>query len=202
MPQPYILVLYYSRYGSTEKLAQLIGRGVESDGNFEARLRTVPSVSPDSEASAPLIPDSGAIFCSQEDLKHCSGLALGSPTRFGNMSASLKYFIDSTGAIWASGNLINKPFATFTSSNSLHGGQESTLLTMAIPMLHHGMIYCGIPYSEPSLNTTKTGGSPYGASHFAGSEKGTDVSKEETNSCLALGKRLAFLSKKLGLVDN
>ena len=157
MTQPYILVLYFSRYGSTEKLAHLIGRGIESNGKFEAKLRTVPPVSPDSEASVPEVPDSGAIYCSQEDLKYCSGLALGSPTRFGNMSASLKYFLDCTGAIWASGDLIDKPFATFTSSNSLHGGQESTLLTMAIPMLHHGMIYCGLPYSEISLSNTKTG---------------------------------------------
>ena len=157
MTQPYILVLYFSRYGSTQKLAQLIGRGIESNGEFEAKLRTVPPVSPDSQASVPEVPDSGAIYCSQEDLKYCSGLALGSPTRFGNMSAPLKYFLDCTGAIWASGDLVDKPFATFTSSNSLHGGQESTLLTMAIPMLHHGMIYCGIPYSETSLSSTKTG---------------------------------------------
>ena len=197
MSQPYILVLYFSRYGSTERLAQLIGRGAESTGKFEARIRTVPSVSPDSQAVAAPVPDSGAIFCSQEDLKFCSGLAIGSPTRFGNMSASLKYFIDNTGAIWASGDLINRPFVTFTSSNSLHGGQESTLLTMAIPMLHHGMIYCGIPYSEPSLSNTKTGGSPYGATHFAGSENVTEISKDETNLCLALGKRLAFLSERL-----
>ena len=202
MSQPYILVLYSSRYGSTEKLAQLIGRGVESSGKFEARIRTVPSVSPDYHAKAPPVPDSGAIFCSHKDLKYCSGLALGSPTRFGNMSASLKYFVDSTGAIWASGDLINKPFVTFTSSNSLHGGQESTLLTMAIPMLHHGMVYCGIPYSEPSLNNTKTGGSPYGASHFAGAESATEISKDETNSCLALGKRLAFLSEKICTINN
>tara|TARA_B100000945_G_scaffold308556_1_gene298396 strand:- start:831 stop:1427 length:597 start_codon:yes stop_codon:yes gene_type:complete len=197
MSQPYILVLYFSRYGSTERLAQLIGRGAESTGKFEARIRTVPPVSPESQAVAAPVPDSGAIFCSQEDLKFCSGLAIGSPTRFGNMSASLKYFIDNTGAIWASGDLINRPFVTFTSSNSLHGGQESTLLTMAIPMLHHGMVYCGIPYSEPSLSNTKTGGSPYGATHFAGSENGTEISKDETNSCLALGKRLAFLSERL-----
>ena len=197
MSQPYILVLYFSRYGSTERLAQLIGRGAESTGEFEARIRTVPPVSPESQAVAAPVPDSGAIFCSQEDLKFCSGLAIGSPTRFGNMSASLKYFIDNTGAIWASGDLINRPFVTFTSSNSLHGGQESTLLTMAIPMLHHGMVYCGIPYSEPSLSNTKTGGSPYGATHFAGSENGTEISKDETNSCLTLGKRLAFLSERL-----
>ena len=197
MSQPYILILYFSRYGSTERLARLIGRGAESTGKFEARLRTVPSVSPDSQAVAAPVPDSGAIFCSQEDLKFCSGLAIGSPTRFGNMSASLKYFIDNTGAIWASGDLIDRPFVTFTSSNSLHGGQESTLLTMAIPMLHHGMIYCGIPYSEPSLSNTKTGGSPYGATHFAGSGNGTEISKDEADSCLALGKRLASLSERL-----
>ena len=197
MTQPYILVLYFSRYGSTEKLAHQIGRGIESNGKFEARLRTVPPVSPDSEASVPEVPDSGAIYCSQDDLKYCSGLALGSPTRFGNMSASLKYFLDCTGAIWASGDLIDKPFATFTSSNSLHGGQESTLLTMAIPMLHHGMIYCGLPYSETSLSNTKTGGSPYGASHFAGTSNDSKISMDETATCLALGKRLAKLSSKI-----
>ena len=197
MNQPYILVLYYSRYGSTEKLAQLIGRGVESNGIFESRIRTIPPVSPDTEANASPVPESGAIFCSQNDLQYCSGLALGSPTRFGNMAASLKYFIDNTGAIWASGDLINKPFVTFTSTNSLHGGQESTLLTMAVTMLHHGMIYCGIPYSEPSLTNTKTGGSPYGATHVAGSESGAGVSQDEVNLCLALGARLAFLSEKI-----
>ena len=197
MHAPYILVLYYSRNGSTEKMAQLIGKGIESSGKYEARIRTVPPVSSNTESIIPKIPETGAIYCDEEDLRDCSGLALGSPTRFGNMAAALKYFIDNTGALWVSGSLIDKPVAAFTSANSLHGGQETTLLTMAIPMLHHGMIYCGIPYSEPSLNTTKSGGTPYGASHFAGPEHNLELSPEETDLCLALGKRLAKLSQKL-----
>ena len=197
MPTPYVLVLYYSRYGSTEKMAQLIGRGIESNSKYEARIRTVPPVSANTENSAPLIPESGAIYCKEEDLRDCAGMALGSPTRFGNMSGALKYFIDGTGSLWISGSLIDKPLATFTSTNSLHGGQETTLLTMAIPMLHHGMIYCGIPYSEPSLSSTQSGGTPYGASHFAGPENNLDISTDEINLCIALGKRLASLSQKL-----
>lgn len=197
MPTPYVLVLYYSRHGSTEKMAQLIGRGIESNSKYEARIRTVPPVSANTENSAPLIPESGAIYCKEEDLRDCAGMALGSPTRFGNMSGALKYFIDGTGSLWISGSLIDKPLATFTSTNSLHGGQETTLLTMAIPMLHHGMIYCGIPYSEPSLSSTQSGGTPYGASHFAGPENNLDISTDEINLCIALGKRLASLSQKL-----
>ena len=197
MHAPYILVLYYSRNGSTEKMAQLIGKGIESSGKYEARIRTVPPVSSNTESTIPKIPETGAIYCDEEDLRDCSGLALGSPTRFGNMAAALKYFIDNTGALWVSGSLIDKPVAAFTSTNSLHGGQETTLLTMAIPMLHHGMIYCGIPYSEPSLNTTKSGGTPYGASHFSGPEHNLELSSEEADLCLALGKRLAKLSQKL-----
>ena len=163
MSSPYLLVLYYSRYGATAKMAQLIGRGIEMSGDFEARLRTVPAVSPTTEATEPAVPAEGAVYCSSDDLRDCAGLALGSPTRFGNMSAALKHYIDSTGSLWVSGALIDKPVATFTSSNSLHGGQESTLLTMAIPMLHHGMIYCGIPYSESALNTTTRWFSPLSA---------------------------------------
>jgi len=159
---PYILILFYSRYGATEKMAQTLARGVEqlelNGRRIEARLRTVPSVSATTEASEPQVPASGATYCSEDDLRHCSGLILGSPTRFGNMAAALKYFIDSTGALWSSGALIDKPFATFTSTSSLHGGQESTQLSMALPLLHHGMIYCGIPYSEAALSTTTTGG--------------------------------------------
>ncbi len=197
MQIPYVLVLYYSRHGSTEKMARLIARGIESTGEFEARMRTVPSVSPNSESTLPKVPETGAIYCTEEDLRHCRALALGSPTRFGNMSAALKHFIDGTGALWVSGSLIDKPVATFTSTNSMHGGQEATLLTMAIPMLHHGMVYCGIPYSESSLNATQTGGTPYGASHFAGPENNLDISTDENNLCLALGKRLTRLGKKL-----
>ena len=197
MDLPYILVLYYSRYGATEKMAQLIARGVEQTNNIEARIRTVPSVSANTEASIAEIPAQGAVYCSQEDLKNCAGLIIGSPTRFGNMAASLKYFIDGTGGIWTSGNLIDKPFATFTSSSTLHGGQESTQLTMAIPLIHHGMIYCGIPYSELPLNTTASGGTPYGASHVAGTDNKNSISDDESTLCLALGKRIAGLAVKL-----
>lgn len=197
MSLPYVLVLFYSRYGATEKMAQLIGRGIEDIEGIEARLRTVAPVSPDTEATAPAVPASGAVYCIEDDLRNCCGLVLGSPTRFGNMAAPLKYFIDGTGALWASGALINKPVGTFTSSSSLHGGQESTLLTMAIPMLHHGMVYCGIPYSESGLNHTETGGTPYGASHLAGSEHSNEISAHESELCIALGKRIANLSLKL-----
>lgn len=197
MPVSYILVLYCSRNGATEKMAQLIGRGVEETTGIEARIRTVPAVSPNTEATEPPVPESGAIYCTEDDLRNCAGLALGSPTRFGNMASALKHFIDSTGSIWASGALIDKPVGTFTSTASLHGGQEITLLTMAIPMLHHGMIYCGIPYSEPALNATLTGGTPYGASHVAGSESKNDISSHESELCHALGKRLAIISARL-----
>ena len=145
MSQPYVLVLYYSRHGKVEKMAQHIARGIERVTGMEARLRTVPAVSPDTQASLPAVPEGGAIYCTQEDLKHCSGLVMGSPVRFGNMAAPLKYFLDGTSTLWLTGALINKPAAVFTSSSSMHGGQESTLLTMMIPLIHHGMIYCGIP---------------------------------------------------------
>ena len=197
MPVSYILVLYCSRNGATEKMAQLIGRGEEETTGIEARIRTVPAVSPNTEATEPPVPESGAIYCTEDDLRNCAGLALGSPTRFGNMASALKHFIDSTGSIWASGALIDKPVGTFTSTASLHGGQEITLLTMAIPMLHHGMIYCGIPYSEPALNATLTGGTPYGASHVAGSESKNVISSHESELCHALGKRLAIISARL-----
>ena len=194
---PYLLVLYYSRHGAVAKMAQLIARGIEQGGEFEARLRTVPAVSPDTEASLPAVPDSGAVYCSEDDLRHCAGLALGSPTRFGNMSAALKYFIDGSAGLWTSGALIDKPVVTFTSSGTLHGGQETTLLTMAIPMLHHGMVYAGIPYTEAALNATKSGGTPYGASHVAGVDNAQPLSEHETELCLAQGKRLARLAGKL-----
>jgi len=197
MSSPYILVLYYSRFGSTEQMAQLIGRGIESGGQFEARLRTVPAVSATSEATAPAVPEQGAVYCTEDDLRHCSGIALGSPARFGNMAGALKFYLESTGGLWTSGALIDKPVATFTSSSSLHGGQESTLLTMAIPMLHHGMIYCGIPYTEAALNNTSTGGTPYGASHVAGTDSNNPISDHERELCLAQGKRLALLAAKL-----
>ncbi|MGI9250288.1 MAG: NAD(P)H:quinone oxidoreductase [Pseudohongiellaceae bacterium] len=191
---PYILVLYYSRYGATEAMARLIARGVENTSGIEARLRTVPPVSPDTEASEPPVPDEGAVYCSEDDLRGCAGLALGSPTRFGNMAAALKYFVDSTGSLWASGALIDKPVSTFTSTSSMHGGQETTLLTMALPMLHHGMVYCGIPYSEAALGTTTGGGTPYGASHVAGSDSQKAITEDEETLCLAAGQRLGRLA--------
>ena len=194
--QPYILVLYYSRHGATRRLAEHLARGVEQAG-MEARLRTVPSVSTDCEAVAPDIPDSGHLYASEEDLRDCAGLALGSPTRFGNMAAAMKYFLDGTSSLWMSGALIDKPAAVFTSSASLHGGQESTLLTMMIPLLHHGMVIAGLPYSEAALNSTQTGGTPYGASHVAGAS-GRDVDETELALARAQGKRLATLAQQLG----
>ncbi|MFT4861302.1 MAG: NAD(P)H dehydrogenase (quinone) [Pseudohongiellaceae bacterium] len=191
---PYVLVLFYSRYGATQKMAQLIARGIEKNQNIEARLRTVPSVSSNTQATEPEVPDSGAVYCSEDDLRNCSGLVLGSPTRFGNMSGALKAFIDTTGALWASGSLIDKPFGVFTSTASMHGGQESTLLSMALPMIHHGMVYVGLPYSEAALNSTSSGGTPYGASHVAGSDSNNGITKEEEILCLALGKRVARLA--------
>ena len=197
MDSPYVLVLYYSRYGATQKMAQLLARGIEQVSGIEAKVRTVPSVSANSEATQPEVPNEGAVYCSEEDLKNCSGLIIGSPTRFGNMAAALKYFLDGTGAIWASGSLIDKPVATFTSTSSLHGGQETTLLTMAIPLIHHGMVFCGIPYSEAALNTTTTGGTPYGASHLAGAKGNNPISDDEAVLCAALGKRVATIAQKL-----
>ncbi len=194
---PYILVLYYSRHGATEKMAQLIARGVEKTSAIEARLRTVPAVSSNTEASEPQVPSSGAIYCSQDDLRNCSGLVLGSPTRFGNMAGALKVFLDSTGALWASGSLIDKPFGVFTSTSTMHGGQESTLLSMALPLIHHGMIYVGIPYTEAALNSTATGGTPYGASHVAGNDSNKPVSDDEETLCLALGQRISTLALRL-----
>lgn len=195
MSQAYVLVLYYSRHRATEKLAQYIARGVEQAG-LEARLRTVPAVSADCEATADDIPENGPLYASEDDLRHCAGLVMGSPTRFGNMAAPLKYFLDGTSGLWMSGALIGKPAAVFTSSASLHGGQESTLLTMMMPLLHHGMLITGIPYSEAALSTTQTGGTPYGASHVAG-QSNRAVDDTELDLAVALGKRVATLSKKL-----
>lgn len=195
MSTPYVLVLYYSRSGSTLAMAQHLARGIEA-GGMTARLRTVPAVSSTTEATEPDIPAQGALYCSTEDLSGCAGLALGSPTRFGNMAAPLKYFLDNTADIWLSGGLIDKPGTAFTSTGSLHGGQESTLLTMMLPLLHHGMIYLGLPYSETKLHTTRSGGTPYGASHWAGDESNR-LTDDETALCFAQGKRLATLAKKL-----
>jgi NAD(P)H dehydrogenase (quinone) len=190
---PYILVLYYSRHGATQKMAQLIARGIEKSQHMEARLRTVPSVSSNVEASEPEVPNDGAIYCTEDDMRHCSG----SPTRFGNMAGPLKVFIDTTGALWASGSMIDKPFGVFTSTSSMHGGQESTLLSMALPMIHHGMLYVGIPYSEAALNSTASGGTPYGASHVAGTQNANDITKDEESLCLALGKRVSKIAVSL-----
>ena len=198
MSSPYILVLYYSRFGSIAKMAQLIARGVESVSGIEARIRTVPAVSPVTEASEPEVPAEGAVYCSEEDFAECAGLALGSPTRFGNMAAAMKHFLDGTGGQWMSGSMIGKPGGVFTSTASLHGGQESTLLSMQIPLLHHGMLISGLPYSETALNTTSTGGTPYGPSHLAGSDGSNPISEEEAALCQAFGKRLAELALKLG----
>ncbi|MDX1268319.1 MAG: NAD(P)H:quinone oxidoreductase [Oceanisphaera sp.] len=197
MNSPYVLVLYYSRHGATAEMARLIARGVEEIPGMEARLRTVPAVSANSEATEPAIPEQGAVYCTEDDLRHCAGLALGSPTRFGNMAAPLKYFLDSTGGLWVSGALIGKPAAVFTSTASLHGGQEGTLLTMLPPLLHHGMVICGLPYTLPELNNTTSGGTPYGPSHHAGPDSDKPISESESRLCLAMGRRLAELAMKL-----
>ena len=192
-----ILVLYYSRTGATAEMAQLIARGIEEVPGAQARLRTVPPVSTVCEATADDIPAEGAPYASHDDLRECIGLALGSPTRFGNMAAPLKYFIDSTSDLWLSGALAGKPAAVFTSTSSLHGGQESTLLSMMIPLLHHGMLITGLPYSETDLMHTSSGGTPYGASHFAGDDNKRPLSDEEKRLCKALGKRIASAAIKL-----
>jgi len=192
-----ILVLYYSRYGSVKQMAQYIARGIESVSGAEARIRTVPAVSPNTEATEPSIPDSGALYATLDDLKECDGLVLGSPTRFGNMAAPMKYFLDSTSSLWLSGKLVNKPAAVFSSTASLHGGQETTLLSMMLPLFHLGFVLLGIPYTEADLNTTSTGGTPYGATHCTGPDGKKPISEEEERLCFALGKRLAELAVKL-----
>lgn len=191
MDQPYILVLYYSRGGATASLAQQVARGVELVDGMSARLRTVPAVSANSEQTESDIPDDGPLYCEPDDLRHCAGLVLGSPTRFGNMAAPLKYFIDQTSGLWLSGSLVDKPAAAFTSTSSLHGGQESTLLTMMLPLLHHGMVIMGLPYSEAGLMTATSGGTPYGASHWAGDDNSRAVDDNEAALCRALGSRVA-----------
>lgn len=192
-----ILILYYSSGGSVREMATLIARGVESVKGTQARLRTVPKVSATCEATESDIPATGDPYVELADLKECSGLALGSPTRFGNMAAPMKYFLDSTSSLWLEGALINKPACVFTSSGSMHGGNESTLLTMTLPLLHHGMMILGIPYSEASLATTQSGGTPYGASHVGGAMDDKPITEDEKKLCLALGKRLAETALKL-----
>jgi NAD(P)H dehydrogenase (quinone) len=194
----YILVLYYSRFGATAEMARLIGRGVEEVPGMEARLRTVPAVSTVCEATEDSIPPAGPPYADTEDLRQCAGLALGSPTRFGNMAAPLKYFLDGTSPLWLSGALAGKPAAVFTSTSSLHGGQEATLLSMMLPLLHHGMLVLGLPYTETDLLRTATGGTPYGPSHLAGTESNRPLSDEEKRLCHALGKRLAATAAALG----
>lgn len=193
-----ILVLYYSRTGHTAQLARLLARGVEEVPGMRARLRQVPPVAPVTEVAQPPEPEEGAPYVTRNDLVECAGLALGSPTRFGNMAAPLKYFLDSTGAEWASGALAGKPAALFTATSSMHGGQESTLLTMALPLLHHGMLIVGLPYTEPALTATQSGGTPYGASHVAGAKGDNAISEHERELARALGRRLAEVARRLG----
>ncbi len=191
-----ILVLYYSRHGATAEMAQIIATGIEAAG-CTARIRTVPDISSVCEATESTIPERGPPYASLQDLQECIGMALGSPTRFGNMAAELKYFIDSTSPLWLSGEMVNKPAAVFTSTSSLHGGQESTLLSMMLPLLHHGMQLVGIPYSETALLNTRSGGTPYGASHTAGKNNEQPVDENEKALCQALGKRLALTAQAL-----
>lgn len=192
-----ILVLYYSRYGSTQKLAREIANGIESVAGVTARLRTVPDVSSVCEAVAPLVPETGAPYVELADLRECSGLALGSPSYFGNMASSLKFFLESTSSEWMRGSLQGKPACVFTSSSSYHGGQESTLFSMMIPLFHHGMIICGLPYSVPALHQTCDGGTPYGASHVGGKDNRQDLSAEEQSLAFFQGQRLAQLALAL-----
>lgn len=192
-----ILVLYYSRHGATAEMARQVCRGVESVTGMSARLRTVPAVSAVSEATAAAVPDSGPPYATLDDLKECAGLVMGSPTRFGNMAASLKYFLDGTAGLWLSGVLAGKPAGVFTSTSSLHGGQESTLLSMMLPLMHHGMLMVGVPYTESGLMETTAGGTPYGPSHLAGANSDRSVSDVEKRLCQALGARVADVARRL-----
>ena len=191
---PDILVLYYSRYGATAQMAQQIARGIEQVNGISARLRTVAPISMQHESVAPAVPDQGAPYATIEDLQECIGLAMGSPTRFGNMAAAMKYYIDSTSPLWLSGALINKPATVFTSTSSMHGGQETTCLSMMLPLFHHGMTLLGLSYTEPDLMRTQSGGTPYGSSHLAGIDNNNPLSDEEKNLCQAQGKRLASIA--------
>lgn len=197
MNTPEILVLYYSRYGATQKLARFIAEGIESVSGVSARLRTVPAVSAVCEASEPAVPAEGAPYVEYADLEECIGLAMGSPTRFGNMAAPLKYFLDGSSSQWLSGALQGKPACVFTSTGSLHGGQETTLLSMMIPLMHHGMVIVGLPYSNPELMNTTTGGTPYGVSHLAHADGSAPISDDERCLAIAQGKRLAEIALRL-----
>lgn len=197
-----ILVLYYSQQGATQALAQVIAHGIGSVPGVQARLRTVPKVTATIQAAQPPIPESGSPYVELRDLSECIGLALGSPTRFGNMAAALKYFLDGTSGLWKEGALAGKPAAVFTSTASMHGGQESTLLSMMLPLLHHGMLIVGIPYTEAALGSTVTGGTPYGASHVAGTDGQAQISEDERKLAFALGRRLALAALKLSAERN
>jgi NAD(P)H dehydrogenase (quinone) len=192
-----ILILYYSQGGAVREMAQLIARGIESVSGVKARIRTVPKVSANCEATEPDIPNSGDPYVELNDLEECNGLALGSPTRFGNMAAPMKYFLDGTAGLWLKGALIGKPAAVFTSTGSMHGGNETTLLTMMLPLIHHGMLIVGLPYSESELSSTQSGGTPYGASHIGGAMDDKKITEDEKKLCIALGKRLAETALKL-----
>jgi NAD(P)H dehydrogenase (quinone) len=199
---PYILILYYSRTGSVANLAKHLARGVGRVSGMEAKLRTVPPVSTMCEATAPVVPDEGAPYVTLDDLEQCSGLALGSPTRFGNMAAPLKYFLDGTSGLWLSGALANKPACVFSSTSSMHGGQESTLLSMMLPLFHHGMLLMGVPYTEPALSQTHSGGTPYGPTHVAGSDNTTILTSDETTIVQHMGERLARVALRLQSEQN
>jgi NAD(P)H dehydrogenase (quinone) len=192
-----VLVLYYSATGAVRTLAQAVARGIDSVDGMHARVRTVPKVAPVVEVAAPSVPPEGAPYVERRDLEECVGIALGSPTRFGNMAAPLKYFLDGLGAEWTRGTLAGKPAAVFTSTASMHGGQEATLFSMMMPLLHHGMVIVGIPYTEPDMNATRSGGTPYGASHVSGIANDRPVTDEETRLAFALGRRLAGVAQKL-----
>ncbi|WP_341714527.1 NAD(P)H:quinone oxidoreductase [Limnobacter sp.] len=196
-----VLVLYYSRHGATAQLAREIAQGVDSVKGVSARIRTVPAVSANTEATESDIPEQGPPYAEPADLKECAGLAMGSPTRFGNMAAPMKYFLDGTVGTWLAGNLINKPFCVFTSTGSLHGGQETTLTSMALPLIHHGMLWLGIPYSEQALNDTRTGGTPYGVTHWAGGQGQHPISEHEKTLARAQGARLAKAALALQHMD-
>jgi NAD(P)H dehydrogenase (quinone) len=194
-----VLVLYYSLHGSVARMARFVARGIEEVDGMQARLRTVPRVSSVCEASESDVPGAGPPYVTHEDLDQCAALALGSPTRFGNMAAPLKYFLDGTASQWLSGTLVGKPAAVFTATSTMHGGQESTLLSMMLPLMHHGMLVLGIPYTEKELTTTRSGGTPYGASHLAGPHNDIAITDEEQRLCVALGRRLARTSARLGM---
>ena len=194
---PEILVLYYSRGGSVARLARQVARGIGEVDGMQARLRTVPPVAPVTTIASPPEPEDGAPYVDRRDLAECAGLLIGSPTRFGNMAAPMKHFIDTLGAEWASGTLVGKPAAAFTSTATMHGGQESTLLTMLVPLLHHGCVISGIPFTEAALNTTRSGGTPYGASHVAGGQDDPELSDDEAVLARALGRRIADLARRL-----